>query len=914
MVEKSAISRMAAACAIVLCLVLPGISFLGEEACAAPLTTKTSWSGYLPKDTDRQYVPVNQTLTNHASDTHAEHSLVVNIDHIDLPHTGDNYYEVVLNVVGMANSRLLTDYYAISNSADQSLPKSLSGGGSWTLTGQGGKSVFTGDGVHLCYYGIWYDHLYISTNGFVIMTNEFPNAIPNEWVLPLASGSIPSTSSPNSVLAPLSRQFASGKVSWGNYSDSFWVIWDRKQEGGPWEKFGIQFRKNSWTDPVTFIYSSVNWNAGAVIGYEDQFGKKGQLLSQPPAGDNNWEVKPNSDTNNYWIRGLSVKATKTQDGVSNDPYSEVDVRGRTDKPVSGTNLENYYDGGPLDDGGSSWDWLAPSLDIGLTGVTCLCAAYSNPITGAIAGAITIYGLLMDGKDLADALSPVHPAALIPAGRTQTEASVNSYAMDDLHRLDQSRAVWDATFFPQIRWKIWNDAGVLSCDHLLSIELTTTVRDWPTGGIYTDHTITTKVNLMLGATTGLGLNEGASWAALTNPDAHDYSFYLLQTPYGMGYHLDCNGASDSNYQMMAFDTTSDYVVSPDGTLKIAGFFRMSDQLIQHGIPVTQYTRYLKLFVLDASAPTLRNVLSSQDILDYTQTIDEWHHVEKVFQLGTQFAGKLVKVAIGRPMNINPPEPATVEFVGVMIYDSDDVHRLKLTAGTGGTTDPSPGTYYYYYPWASVLVTAVPNSGNLFRRWVDDNDPSFISTANPIYIDVSSGNKAITAYFINRPYCTIMSISPSPATVGQTVTFSGNAWDSDGTVAIYHWWSDLQGDLSYALSFSRSDLVAGTHTISFQVTDNEGYRSDVATRALVVNVQQGYRLTIQVSSGGTTNPAPGTYTYSPGTSVKVTATPYGGYQMYTWFLDGVDTGSSSKTYTVAMNGDHVLTAYFARKSKT
>jgi YD repeat-containing protein len=81
----------------------------------------------------------------------------------------------------------------------------------------------------------------------------------------------------------------------------------------------------------------------------------------------------------------------------------------------------------------------------------------------------------------------------------------------------------------------------------------------------------------------------------------------------------------------------------------------------------------------------------------------------------------------------------------------------------------------------------------------------------------------------------SMSPSPALIGQTVTFdASSSTDPDGgTIAKYEW--DLDGSGSYdktGAKVSTSYSSAGTRNVKLRVTDNEGFRSDV-TRALRVN---------------------------------------------------------------------------------
>jgi hypothetical protein len=70
---------------------------------------------------------------------------------------------------------------------------------------------------------------------------------------------------------------------------------------------------------------------------------------------------------------------------------------------------------------------------------------------------------------------------------------------------------------------------------------------------------------------------------------------------------------------------------------------------------------------------------------------------------------------------------------------------------------------------------------------------------------------------------------------------------------------------------------------------------------------YYLTIVATTGGTTNPVPGTYPYGYGTEVSVNATASSGYTFDHWTLDTVDVGATNP-YTVLMNMNHTLKAFF------
>ena len=76
---------------------------------------------------------------------------------------------------------------------------------------------------------------------------------------------------------------------------------------------------------------------------------------------------------------------------------------------------------------------------------------------------------------------------------------------------------------------------------------------------------------------------------------------------------------------------------------------------------------------------------------------------------------------------------------------------------------------------------------------------------------------------------------------------------------------------------------------------------------------YWLTITTTTGGTTNPSPGSYFYNVGTNVSVTARPDIYYIFDRWELDGVNIGSTNP-YPVLMDNNHTLQAVFAQINYT
>jgi hypothetical protein len=82
-----------------------------------------------------------------------------------------------------------------------------------------------------------------------------------------------------------------------------------------------------------------------------------------------------------------------------------------------------------------------------------------------------------------------------------------------------------------------------------------------------------------------------------------------------------------------------------------------------------------------------------------------------------------------------------------------------------------------------------------------------------------------------------------------------------------------------------------------------------RFIGTNIDLGpstYYLTITSTAGGTTNPLPGTYNYTEGSSHNITAIPNLGYSFDYWLLDGEE--RTDNPITMVINANHTLTAFF------
>jgi len=158
---------------------------------------------------------------------------------------------------------------------------------------------------------------------------------------------------------------------------------------------------------------------------------------------------------------------------------------------------------------------------------------------------------------------------------------------------------------------------------------------------------------------------------------------------------------------------------------------------------------------------------------------------------------------------------------------------------------------------------------------------------------------------KPTAHIDSISPNPATQGQTITFSGHGEDSDGSIKGYKWRSSKNGQLSTQASFSTSSLSVGTHTIFFKVKDNDEDWSTEDTQTLEIEPSGGQEDQKPTAEIVTINPSETTY----GTSVFFHGLGkdfQGMITAYSWrsSIDGVLSEQATFTKFNLSVGDHTI----------
>jgi uncharacterized repeat protein (TIGR02543 family) len=216
-----------------------------------------------------------------------------------------------------------------------------------------------------------------------------------------------------------------------------------------------------------------------------------------------------------------------------------------------------------------------------------------------------------------------------------------------------------------------------------------------------------------------------------------------------------------------------------------------------------------------------------------------------------------------------------------------YTLTIAAGTGGTTDPVPGSYTHD-TGTQVTVKATANSGYRFSGW----SGAVTGTTNPITITMD-GNKSVTANFIRQYTLTI-----AAGTGGTTNPAPGSYTHDSGTQVTVK----ATANSGYRFSGWSGDASGTTNPITITM---DGIKSVTA------NFIRQYTLTIAAGTGGTTNPSPGTYTHDSGAQVSITAIANSsGYQFSGW------SGSASGTtnpITITMDSDKSVTASFTAIAK-
>lgn len=617
-------------------------------------SSQTSWEAPLPCED----ALLNQTLTTYRHDDHVEVGLSANLYVLqkDWPQPGQ--CELAVAVIAAANSRHTMGYHTFGPSWSPIQiynPKTLTLGddeGAWVNveTESFGHHYFN-------YYGSWYNRVFVTSNGFVVLDERAYNDYSGKWTSPTPK-SIPTTDEPNVLIAPFWRDLdppQGGSIIYGEGDRGvFTVAWidvPNKVNGNP-QSFAVQFTPpGTHLGCIHFRYDSITNDVPTSIGVEDQCGKRG--LSIPSvSSEQRISFEPDHPDNHYRIERIKVSASKFAESGNNDNQAIINIVGLNDTRPGGINVE-------LDDVSEGKYKSIPALTAGKLVLSGLALATGFKFLG-------IAGFVLTTADLVYQLSSIPSSTVQEADPSTQTAYIDAKAEEEKGKLTyMGSQPWDASVYSLFIWRLL-DASVI---HRLIFTVEVQYREdikWPP---YTLTTDSLELKLVPGS---------VSWYGRTNPDAHYYNFYQISTPYGTGYHIDTIGSNDYGYHMLGWskltdDSPEDYKVRPDGTIYVDGYFRQSDTFSSNDQPGNRLTNIYVMY-----SENLNKIVKTAQVLDHTDGTDwKW----KSLVITGLSPGKPVKIGIGRPDSGYTDWNLVVEWARINVnYAAEPVCAMKtLTDG-------------------------------------------------------------------------------------------------------------------------------------------------------------------------------------------------------------------------------------------
>ena len=267
--------------------------------------------------------------------------------------------------------------------------------------------------------------------------------------------------------------------------------------------------------------------------------------------------------------------------------------------------------------------------------------------------------------------------------------------------------------------------------------------------------------------------------------------------------------------------------------------------------------------------------------------------------TLLSANMKPTAIIDSVTPNPAEPGEeISFVGHGEDTDGDIEAYKWESTLDGVLSESP----------SFVTNGLSEGNHVIAFSVKDNEGAW---SEPATTTLRVGNPPNSI-----PTAVIDSVSPNPADLGQSVSFSGHGEDSDGTIISYRWESDLDGLLSVQPEFATTELSQGTHTITLVVIDDLGAESAPATETVTVqnvptvvdngDAETSFTGTWRISGGAepygsdsvwSRDGATYTWTFTP------TVSSY--YEVYMWWTEWPS--RSADVPVAIMNSDGTSTVY-------
>ncbi|MFN2396804.1 MAG: MBG domain-containing protein, partial [Bacteroidales bacterium] len=220
---------------------------------------------------------------------------------------------------------------------------------------------------------------------------------------------------------------------------------------------------------------------------------------------------------------------------------------------------------------------------------------------------------------------------------------------------------------------------------------------------------------------------------------------------------------------------------------------------------------------------------------------------------------------------------------------NTYVLEIVHDGTGTTDPAEGIHLIEQN-TMVTLTAETTEFSIFQKWEVDGDEYFEEEID-ILMD---SDKVAVAFFENIPSYQLTIIVE-----GEGIT------DPEEGVHLYGY--------DEVVTLTATPANENWAFVKWVIDDIDYFESQinvlmnsdkVATAIFVDNVS--YTLDIDYEGDGTTNPAPGIYSYASGTEITLSAQPDQGYVFVRWEINEVE--YTDPAVTIIMNEDKVARAFF------
>jgi hypothetical protein len=641
------------------------------------------------------------------------------------------------------------------------------------------------DIIPVLYFGTWYDAIYVSYHGFVVLgSTRDPYLFERD---PLETPQdLNSPDCTKVLLAPFWRDMAYpdyysdvylyyGQVG---YNDYLMIYWDNVRDWLPSHQiyFRSTFALYIGMDGLRHVHfeyadlSPVPWDTA--IGIVDQSGKHTKTLSFDWEALNGKEVKFWGGGENKWVvTKLRVKAVKylgtnPGDTSTNDALASIFPGGPT--TVQGHSLEpgginintDWIDGRYIDE--------ADPMDLLNFGVACgslVIAVASFPVGAGVLGAAGIVfgtaGVGLTAADMFGDMSEAQSSVLEDAeGSEEQEAYCEAHAFDEGSPAGSAYA-WDVSLMPVFAWSWPADSGA---DRSIQLYAEVDIQNLGTMELRTAAAVSDPLSIGWTGHTYLKNSvdpdlEGLNWLGRSIPDGRTHTFKPVTDSWGYApdHNFICRVDSISkptdeyDYEMMGWSKLTenfgdDYKVRGDGTVRVDGWFRLSDTMTlgdaRRAIDIYAiYSDNLGLDLIDgqASVAVLADDSSLADKANW-----KWEYCKATVQGLDE--GENVKIGVGRhvygPTNYQQVAQWSSDLD---IYDDTKmVLEVSVPFAGGSTIGPicNPGqtvkddvTYGY-----STSVNTDPDENYQVAYWVFEGYTYYPGTD---YVQVPGADTQIRA---------------------------------------------------------------------------------------------------------------------------------------------------------------------------